>query len=106
LKKIRRIFIFIFLAGMIFTVFQYLPILEEEAPSHRVELVKKAKQLDPTDDGDNADDDCDDDAEQDLDYLCAGVYNSFYSFQKSLFNSKNHAYKYQLANIHTPPPKV
>lgn len=89
---------------MLFTVFQYVPILEEETPGHKVEMAKK---MDNTDgDSDGSDDDCDDDSEP--------LFHSF--FQSSLISIQsdkdlshtccsNH-YKHQLSNIHTPPPKA
>lgn len=92
---------------MIFTVFQYIPLIEEETPGHRVELAKKEKQSDATDgDSDSADDDCDDDTEEDLGYLASTPYHSFYSSQKLLYITGDHFYKYLTENINTPPPKV
>ena len=93
---------------MLFTVFQYVPILEEETPGHKVELAKKAKQGDM--DGDNdgaADDDCDDDdTEQEFNYFCNSFYNNtFYTQEKSRFSVKNNLYKYLLEQKDTPPPK-
>ena len=44
LKKGNRIFAGLFLLSMLFTVFNYLPIIEEENPSQRLELCKKNEQ--------------------------------------------------------------
>jgi len=94
---------------MIFTVFQYVPILEEETPGHKVELAKKAKQGDLSDgDSDGADEDCDgdDDSEQEMNYYCSGAYTSFYVNKKSSFSNGNSFYKYLLEHKDTPPPKI
>jgi hypothetical protein len=93
---------------MIFTVFQYVPILEEETPGHRVEMAKKLKQ-DPT--GGNGDDssdtDCDDDdSEQDVYLTSANQTDAYYNTIKSSFTRSNFSYKFSLQKKHTPPPKA
>ena len=90
---------------MVFTVFQYVPILEEESPGHKVEMSKKA---DDTDGGDTdgSDDDCDDDGEPMFHSFFYSSLVSFTSEGKLSYTSSSDHYKYQLNNIHTPPPKA
>lgn len=92
---------------MIFTVFQYVPILEEESPSHRVELAKKMNQ-DDTDGGNNGDtdDDCDDDDSEDFFLDWNQAQEAFYTqLQTSYFQNVSH-YEHLLGKKHSPPPKV
>jgi hypothetical protein len=95
---------------MIFTVFQYVPILEEESPSHKTEMAKKAKQGDLADgDGNDADadDDCNDnDSEQDLNYSGSAFYTALFSAQSVRFSNRNNFYTYLLDSKDTPPPKI
>jgi len=93
---------------MVFTVFQYVPILEEETHGHKIELVKKAKQADLSGtDGDSADEDCDnDDTEQEFNYYCSDTYAGLHANSKQNFSNKNNFYKYLLEQKDTPPPKV
>lgn len=102
MKKLRFIFVLIFLSGMLFTVFQYVPILEEEAQNHGVELAKKATEDDSSgNDGDETDSDGDD-----------AIYHSL-NFNFTDLNSKTHSYLsfkdsyfsfFQKITI--PPPKA
>lgn len=94
---------------MIFTVIQYFPLLEEETPGHKIELAKKMQQNDSMGgDGEQADDDCDsdDDAARDLNLSYTATYSTPSSNNNSKFARGNTLYKYQLGNIHTPPPKI
>lgn len=92
---------------MIFTVFQYIPLIEEETHGNRVELAKKEKQSDPADgDNDNTEDNCDDDTQEDLGYLSEHQYRSLHASQHFHSISRNHFYKYLRENVHTPPPKA
>jgi hypothetical protein len=109
LKKLRFIFIFVFLSGMLFTVFQYVPILEEETPGHRVELTKKAKAGDlEGGDSDTSTDDCDndDDTAQEFNYYLSETLSYIKSNSNFAFSDKSDFYKYLLEHIDTPPPKV
>lgn len=109
MKKIRFIFVFIFLSGMIFTVFQYLPLLEEETPGHRIELAKKAKAENPADgDGDDTDEDCsdDDDSEKEYGEYHTGNHTIYFSKHSSSGFRACNFYKYSLENKNTPPPKA
>ncbi len=58
LKKYQYIFIALFLGSMLFTVFQYIPILEEEIHASKT-MNKKADN--PSTENDSADDDTGDD---------------------------------------------
>jgi hypothetical protein len=63
LKILRHIFLVIFLGSMLYTVFNYLPLIEEETPSKKFELVKKAQN---TDEGEGGVDDEDEKGAEDL----------------------------------------
>jgi hypothetical protein len=104
LKKYQYFFIVLFLGSMLFTVFQYIPILEEEAHASKT-LSKKSD--DTSNEKDSTDDDSGDD-ENDTDDLFAHTgYNDFLLFST---HSKHHAFNenYQslVFNITTPPPKI
>lgn len=93
---------------MVFTVFQYVPILEEETPGHRVELTKKVKQNDlEGGDADCTGDDYDneDDSQQEFNYLFSETIGSYKTNTLSLYSSTNSFYKYLLEQKDTPPPK-
>lgn len=91
---------------MLFTVFQYVPILEEETPGHKVELTKKNKQNDLAD-GDDADEDCDDDdSEQEICFYYSSTYPTNDLRKKQRFPNGNDLYKYRSEHLDTPPPKV
>lgn len=109
MTKIRFIFVFIFLAGMIFTVFQFIPILEEENAGHKIELLKKIKQ-NCSGDGDSttgSDEDCDDDhSGKDLNHFFPSVHASYHSGNKALFPSGNNMYKYLLEHECSRPPRA
>lgn len=87
---------------MLFTVFQYIPILEEETQTHSTELAKKGNESDGTD-GDNAEQDTDvDDA-----------VNAFFDFNFSVTDSgtqfrssKKEDYNSFFQKINIPPPKA
>ena len=74
-----------------------------------MEMAKKMKQNDAMGgDGEQADDDCDsdDDTVRDLNFLYTATYSAPSSDNNSKFVRGNTLYKYQLGNIHTPPPKI
>jgi hypothetical protein len=93
---------------MIFTVFQYIPILEEETSGHRVELAKKAKGGHLTDGDPDPDEDCDEDndAEKEYSYFYTSSYTTFRPVKKTRIPAGNALYKYLLEHIDTPPPKI
>lgn len=93
---------------MIFTVFQYVPILEEESPSKRVELAKKLNQDDTDGSGDGAtDDDCgDDDTEADFFLDRNQAQEDFYTQVQTAYFHKASLYEHLLWKKHSPPPKV
>lgn len=93
---------------MLFTVFQYLPILEEEAPSHKTEMAKKGKQnnLNGGDNDSSDDDSNDDNSEEDLNSLSATFYSAYTSAGESHFITGNNLYKYLLEQKFAPPPRV
>lgn len=91
---------------MLFTVFQYIPILEEENASH-MELSKKMTQDDTDGSDGDTDDDCnDDDSEQDS-FISTKTLRTIYFTQLQ----KNHfhafcCYERLLEKKPTRPPKV
>ena len=94
---------------MLFTVFQYVPILEEETTGHRVELTKKMKQNDL----EGGDSDCtgndfdnDNDSEQEFNYCDSQNTHGFKPNAKLLYSNTSSFYKYLLDQKDTPPPKV
>ena len=89
---------------MLFTAFQYVPILEEDTPGHKVELAKKNDFTDG--DSDSSYDDFDDESEALFDFLIFSSLISFYSKEYFSFTGNMSIYQHQLGNIHTPPPKV
>ena len=90
---------------MIFTVIQYLPILEEETPGHRVEMTKKSGQDDESNGNDGGDDDDSTDEKTGLFYH--QHFSCFNGLMSShLFYIKNTSYLPPVSKIHTPPPKV
>ena len=93
---------------MLFTIFNYLPILEEETLGHRVEMAKKAKSGEPSGksgDAAESDGDTDDSNESDID--------TFYRFALAekictaqSYYCKHNSYRHLYANTITPPPKL
>jgi hypothetical protein len=109
MKKLRFIFIFVFLSGMIFTVFQYLPLLEEETAGNGIEISKKTQQQDSSD-GDTAstdgDSNEDDDSEQEMNYCSTNTYALLNVYATSNFYIPPSFYTYHLEQKDTPPPKA
>ncbi len=103
-KKYQYFFIFLFLGSMLFTVFQYIPILEEDV--HATKSLEK-KSDNPSDENDGADDDSGDD-ENDTDEFFN--HSSFHCF--NLFATSSEFVIYQenylslVFSINTPPPKI
>ena len=93
---------------MFFTIFNYLPILEEETQGHRVEMAKKDKSGEPSSKTSNdaeSDGDTDDSNESDIDNLYQfALAEKINTTQK--FYCKNNSYRHLYANTITPPPKL
>ena len=92
---------------MIFTVIQYLPLLEEEVHGARIELAKKDTSSDGNDGmNDQNDSDNDDDTESDI--FLNGIFQSTYinSQALTLFERSALKYSFQLPSIQSPPPKA
>jgi len=101
-KKIKYIFVFIFLTGMIYTVFQYVPILEEEAQNHGIELAKKGTEDNSSDgDGDEIDSDSADAIYDHLNFNFASLYSKTHLFKSSVDD-----YNSFFQKITIPPPKA
>ncbi|MBX3163068.1 MAG: hypothetical protein KF900_01190 [Bacteroidetes bacterium] len=100
---------------MLFTVFQYMVIIEEEVPHRKMELVKKQKS-DTGSGGGNGDFPADEDpANEEIpsgyDDTLKGFYeNSYFDFYSSAsfhsYHSKPVFYSHLTEKINTPPPKV
>lgn len=104
LKKSHYIFIFLFLSGMIFTVIKYIPILEEEVHSHRLELSKKSASLGSPSDLDGGDDHPEN---ENIQMFYDNFYMSLAMLEKELnFLVRPANYLAPLENINTPPPRV
>jgi len=92
---------------MIFTVFQYIPFLEEETHAQKTEMTKT---LNPGDGGDGDNDGADEDYDGDSEPMFQSFFHSsfltLYSSQSISFTASTNFYSHQLDNIHTPPPKV
>lgn len=105
LKKLRYIFVFVFLCGMVFTVIQYLPILEEETPAHRVENKKVKENNFPCDgDADEDDSDPDRDPKADIDYYPVNHFIYVLNY-KHVFPHKDENRLQRPSSVTTPPPQ-
>ncbi len=83
---------------MLFTVFQYIPLIEEENSTH-IELCKKNTENNETEndaDEDNADDF--------FSYHLAYIFDN--SFALKLFNNQKSQSLIEFKEISTPPPKT
>jgi|GEM_PF-1073540 len=101
--KSRLIFIFILLTGMIFTLFQYIPILDEGCNSYSKELSKKSNE--PKSSEDDGDGDSEDDTtfEYSLNDL---VKFSYHIISSNKIYTKNKIYNCLVEDIKSPPPKI
>ena len=90
---------------MVFTVIQYLPILEEETPGHRVEMAKKDSQDDTADGNDSGDDDDTENEKTDL-YFHPAIKYANLLISAHHFHTKQISYRHPVEKIHTPPPKA
>lgn len=89
---------------MLFTVFQYIPILEEEIHASKT-MSKKAN--DTSSENDGADDDSGDDENDSDEFFSHCNYNSFQLFStNSNFRIFHENYLSLVFNINTPPPKI
>lgn len=92
---------------MLFTVFQYLPIFEEQVPGHKAELVKKVKESDDSDADDSGDADDSDDSPVKTELINTLLdYYTFYHIAQDKFYIKVQLYNSLVATITTPPPKA
>ncbi len=91
---------------MLFTIFQYIPILEEESGSH-MEMSKKMNQDDSDGSDGNTDDDCDDDDSEQDSFINTKTLRTLYftQLQKNYFD-KFSFYERLLEKKPTRPPKV
>ncbi len=88
--------------GMTFTVFQYVPILEEEAQNHGTELAKKGTEDDSSgNDGDESDSDSDDAIYHSLNFNFADLHSKTH-----LYPSLKDSYFSFFQKITIPPPKA
>jgi hypothetical protein len=89
---------------MLFTVFQYLPLLEEEVHASKSLGKKSDSSSDETDGGD---DDSGDDENDTDDFFSHQHYNDFVLFSTySKYLTFHENYKNLVFNITTPPPKI
>ena len=87
---------------MIFTLFQYIPILEEEAKGHNTELAKKSPENDSSgNDGDELDTDGDHAIYYHLNFDFTDLYA-----KKHIFYSYKNDYNSFFQKINIPPPKA
>jgi hypothetical protein len=103
MSKSRLIFIFILLTGMIFTLFQYIPILDEEFFSYSKELSKKSNEPE------SSEDDGDGDSEDDITFeysLNDLVKFSYHIISSNKIYTKNKIYNCLVEDIKSPPPKI
>ena len=103
MNKSRLIFIFIFLTGMIFTLFQYIPILDEGCISYSKELSKKSNETN------NSEDDGDGESEDDITFefsLNDLVKVSCHIISSNKMYTKNKIYNCLVEDIKSPPPKI
>ncbi len=93
----------LFLLSMLFTVFNYLPIIEEETPGHLIELCKKQQQKEGSDTSNDSD--SDDNTETEInDYTLFSV--SKLSATGQIIADKGSIYRLPYYNSITPPPKL
>ena len=103
MNKSSLIFIFIFLIGMIFTLFQYIPILDEDCFSYSKELAKKSNE--PK----SSEDDGEGDSEDEITFefsLNDLVKISCQIISSNKIYTKNKIYNCLVEDIKSPPPKI
>jgi hypothetical protein len=91
------------LTAMLLSLFQYVPVSEDEmASANKTELAKKAKE---GSEKDNTDEDPDSDNEDEfMNSNGPDVYN--YSAKLNAYLSKHSFYSFHVINKFTPPPKI
>jgi hypothetical protein len=100
-KASRFIFIFIFLSGMIFSIFQYIPFLQDETIGPNNELAKKTCEDDTSgDDGDETKTEGDA-----INEFFNINFNAIYSVTHP-FPSNKDDYNSFFQKINIPPPKA
>jgi hypothetical protein len=103
LKKLKIIFVFIFLAGMLFTVVNYIPTLNEETAQKKIELAKKNQGEESTDS------DSEDETETDSENLFRNEGHIILS-EPDTYSIAHYQYtlhyKGHLNDLSTPPPKI
>ena len=91
---------------MLFTVFQYIPILEEEIHASKT-MSKKVDNTSNEKDSNSSDDSGDDDENDTDEFLNHFSYHSFdLSVSTSKFNIHKENYLSLIPTINTPPPKI
>lgn len=92
---------------MLYSVFQYLPILEEENASHRVEQSKKLKSSDGSEgpDGNEDENNHDADGKEDINYYPVSTFIYVLNYKHN-FPPKTDSWPRQYETINTPPPQI
>jgi hypothetical protein len=90
---------------MIFSVIQYLPLIEEEVPCHKIELSKTDNSTD-TEGGADTESDGDTDPLSDIFLSELFLTSNLAGGSASYFNTSEFNYSYQLNSIQSPPPKA
>jgi len=101
-KKLHYIFLLVFLGSILSTVFQYLPLIEEETVSKT--LSKKSGSSENDDSDDDSDPDNDDDTD-DLFHNSNFDHIVLYS-SGTVFNNSVSDIIQSPQSIQTPPPKI
>lgn len=106
MKKLKNILVFVFLIGMVFTFFQFLPLNEELA--QKTEFLKKSdsNESDNDSESDSEETDSKGDNESNQEICCIVSFNlsNYYNtLQRSYHSELN--YNCSLSNINTPPPE-
>lgn len=104
-KSLQFIFSIIFLTGICFTVFNYLPLVEEETTGQDIEMNKKAGQEDTSGSDTETDSDGDDNNKSDLN-TCSFNGLSNIKCSNYLFTTDNTNYLFLFAHTIIQPPKI
>lgn len=91
---------------MLFTVFQYLPLVEEDIHNFKTALTKKSGNTGS--DGDNGSDRDNDSNEDNFEIFTPvnGLEFNSAELNKNIFYYKNVIYNNQSVNLTSPPPKI
>ncbi len=90
---------------MCFTVFNYMPFLEEETPGHHLEMSKKAETNNDTAKDGACDSDVDGSDDSDLYTSTLSTLTNNHS-SNFIFLSKSNKYRFLFANTIIQPPKI